>query len=160
MPGPGLDLSRYSFGITSAIVTSLALMLGLVQTRDPRTSIVGALLLIAIADNVADSLGLYIYRESVPGVINSPKISIFTNFATRLGVMVLFIVLVSVLSLTVAITISIVVGLSMLAVLSYYIAVSQKKSILWSMAQHLGIAVLVILVAHFLGQLTGYLFHA
>jgi VIT1/CCC1 family predicted Fe2+/Mn2+ transporter len=73
--------------------------------------------------------------------------------------MVLFIVLVSALSLTVAITISIVVGLSMLAVLSYYIAVSQKKSILWSMAQHLGIAVLVILVAHFLGQLIGSLFH-
>jgi len=155
-----LDLSRFSFGITSAIVTSLAMMLGLDQTKDPRTSIVGALLLIAIADNVADSLGLHVYRESVPGVRSSPKIYIVSNFATRLGVMMLFIVLVSELSLTLAIVVSVAVGLTMLAVMSYYIAVHQKVSVGRFMVQHLGIAILVILLSHFIGMLIGYLFHA
>jgi len=160
MSEPKLDLSRFSFGITSAIVTSMALMLGLNQTRDPRTSIVGALLLIAIADNVADSLGLHVYRESVPGASGTHWMYIVSNFATRLGVMMLFIVLVSLLSLTYAIIVSIIVGLTMLAVMSYYIAVYQKVSPARAVVQHLGIAAVVILLSHFLGVMIGDLFHA
>lgn len=58
------DLSRFSFGITSAIITSLALIVGLDQVSDPKMSIIGALMLLAVADNISDSLGIHIYRES------------------------------------------------------------------------------------------------
>jgi VIT1/CCC1 family predicted Fe2+/Mn2+ transporter len=159
MPAPKTDMSRFSFGITSAIVTSLALMLGLDQTRDPRTSIVGALLLIAIADNIADSLGIHIYRESVPGTEGNPRVNTISNFAVRLGVMMLFVAAVLTLPLTFAIIISVAAGLVLLTVLSYYIALNQKTSIAMSMVHHLGIAVVVIFLSHFLGQLIGNMFH-
>jgi VIT1/CCC1 family predicted Fe2+/Mn2+ transporter len=159
MPEPKTDMSRFSFGITSAIVTSLALMLGLDQTRDPRTSIVGALLLIAIADNIADSLGIHIYRESVPGTEGNPRVNTISNFAVRLGVMMLFVVAVLTLPLTFAIIISVAAGLVLLTVLSYYIALNQKTSIAMSMVHHLGIAIVVIFLSHFLGQLIGNMFH-
>ena len=160
MPHPAHDLSRFSFGITSAIVTSLALMLGLDQTRDPKTSIIGALLLIAIADNVADSLGIHIYRESVPGTESNPRINTISNFATRLGVMMLFVAAVYLLPLTYAIAISVAAGLALLTILSYYIALNQKTSIAISMVHHVGIAIIVIFVSHFLGTLIGDMFRA
>jgi VIT1/CCC1 family predicted Fe2+/Mn2+ transporter len=160
MPGPKLDLSRFSFGITSAIVTSLALMLGLDQTRDPKTSIVGALLLIAIADNIADSLGIHIYRESLPGTESNPKVNTISNFATRLAVMMLFVGIVLALPLTIAIAISVAVGLALLTVLSYYIAINQRTSIALSIVHHLGIAIVVIFLSHYLGQLIGNMFRA
>jgi VIT1/CCC1 family predicted Fe2+/Mn2+ transporter len=159
MSEPKIDLSRFSFGITSAIVTSLALMIGLVETQDPRTSIVGALLLIAIADNIADSLGIHIYRESLPGTESNPRVNTISNFATRLGVMMLFVAIVLTLPLTFAITISVAAGLVLLTVLSYYIALNQKTSIAMSMVHHLGIAVVVIFLSHFLGQMIGNMFH-
>jgi VIT1/CCC1 family predicted Fe2+/Mn2+ transporter len=159
MPKPTLDLSRFSFGITSAIVTSLALMIGLNQTKDPRTSIVGALLLIAIADNIADSLGIHIYRESVPGTEGNPNVNTISNFATRLGVMMLFVAAVLLLPLTLAIALSVAAGLALLVVLSYYIALNQKTSVPMSIVQHLGIAIVVIILSHFLGQAIGSMFH-
>jgi VIT1/CCC1 family predicted Fe2+/Mn2+ transporter len=159
MPDPKHNLSRFSFGITSAIVTSLALMLGLDQTRDPKTSIVGALLLIAIADNIADSLGIHIYRESLPGAGSDPRIYTVSNFAARLGVMMLFVVLVLVLSLTVAIVLSVALGLTLLTVLSYYIAINQRTNIVLSIVHHLGIAIIVIFLSHFLGLLIVNQFH-
>jgi VIT1/CCC1 family predicted Fe2+/Mn2+ transporter len=157
---PPRDLSRFSFGITSAIVTSLALMLGLDQTRDPKTSIIGALLLIAIADNVADSLGIHIYRESVPGAESNPRINTISNFAVRLGVMMLFVGAVYALPLTYAIVISVAAGLVLLTILSYYIALNQKTSVAMSIVHHLGIAIVVILLSHFLGQFIGDMFRA
>jgi len=160
MPGPAFDLSRFSFGITSAIVTSLALMIGLNQTHDPKTSIVGALLLIAIADNIADSLGIHIYRESVPGTESNPRVNTISNFATRLGVMMLFVAAVLLLPLTLAIVLSVAAGLALLTVLSYYIAHNQKTSVPRSIVQHLGIAMVVIVLSHFLGQQIGNMFHA
>lgn len=148
------DLSRFSFGITSAIVTSLALMLGLDQTSDPKSSIIGALMIIAVADNIADSLGIHVYRESqIPEVGADPRVYTVSNFLTRLGVMMVFIALVWALPLTYATVISVAVGLTILTILSYYIALYQKVHPLRSILEHLVVAVLVIILSHFLGIL-------
>ena len=58
------DQSRFSFGATSSTVTSLGIITGLLQASNPKSIIIGSLLVIAVADNVADSLGIHIYRES------------------------------------------------------------------------------------------------
>jgi VIT1/CCC1 family predicted Fe2+/Mn2+ transporter len=158
MLGLKQDMSKFSFGVTSAIVTSLALMLGLDQTASPRSSIIGALLIIAVADNIADSLGIHVYRESVPGAGTNPRVNTISNFLARIGVMALFIGLVAVLPLEYAIILSIAVGLGLLVVLSYYIALEQKEKISVSIAHHLGITIAVIVLSHFLGQWIGMTF--
>ena len=55
-------LTRFSFGTTSAIVTSLAFVVGL--SGSSKAAIVVSLLVFAVADNVSDSLGLHIFQES------------------------------------------------------------------------------------------------
>jgi len=154
------DMSRFSFGITSAIVTSLALMMGLDQTSNPKSSIIGALLIIAVADNIADSLGIHVYRESqIPEVGADPRVYTVSNFLTRLGIMIVFIALVWALPLTYAIVISVAVGLAMLTILSYYIALYQNIHPARSILEHIVVAVVVIIISHYLGSLISSAFH-
>jgi hypothetical protein len=55
---------RYSFGSTAAIVTSMGIIAGLHAAPIPRVSVLTSLLVIALADNVSDSLSIHMYQES------------------------------------------------------------------------------------------------
>jgi len=54
----------FSFGITSAVITTLGLMVGLYSSTNSRLVVVGGILMIAIADAFSDSLGIHISEES------------------------------------------------------------------------------------------------
>jgi hypothetical protein len=56
--------TRFSFGATSAIITNLGIITGLDTLTHPKLSIIGALLVIALADNLSDTFGIHIYQES------------------------------------------------------------------------------------------------
>jgi len=148
-----VDLSKFSYGITSSVVTSLALIVGLDEITNSKMSIISALLLIAIADNISDSLGIHIYRESAYSKTkNNIKVYTFSNFLTRLTVTLLFVLLVMFLPIQYAILSSIVLGLSLLSALSYLIAVNQKTNPYLQIFQHVGIAIVVLITSHFVGQ--------
>ena len=147
------DLSKFSYGITSSVVTSLALIVGLDEITNPKMSIIGALLLIAIADNISDSLGIHIYRESAYSKAkNNIKVYPFSNFMTRLIVTLMFVLLVMFLPIQYAILSSMILGLSLLSVLSYLIAVNQKTNLYLQIFQHVGVAIVVLITSHFVGQ--------
>jgi len=147
------DLSKFSYGITSSVVTSLALIVGLDGITNPKMSIIGALLLIAIADNISDSLGIHIYRESAYSKAkNNIKVYTFSNFLTRLSITLLFVSLVMFLPIQYAILSSLVLGLSLLSVLSYLIAINQKANPYLQILQHVGVAIVVVITSHFMGQ--------
>jgi len=144
--------TNFSFGATSAIVTSLALIVGLDSSANPKLTIIGSLLLLAIADNISDSLGIHIYQESQLLSPNAIKVSTFTNFITRLLITLSFVLLVIFLPLGYAIIFSVVFGLLLLAIMSYFIAKYQKVNPYSAIFQHVGLAVLVIIMSHFLGN--------
>jgi VIT1/CCC1 family predicted Fe2+/Mn2+ transporter len=146
------NLTKFSFGATSAIVTSLALIVSLSKTANPKLSIIGSLLVIAVADNISDSLGIHVYQESQ--LLNHKVIraSTFFNFLTRFLVILIFILLVAILPMGYAVIVSIAYGISLLAALSYLIAKGQKVNPYLAILQHLAIAVLVIAVSNFLGE--------
>jgi len=56
--------TKYSFGSTSAIITNLTLITGLITSTNAKISIIGGLLVSAFADNISDALGIHIYQES------------------------------------------------------------------------------------------------
>jgi hypothetical protein len=53
------NLARFTFGTTSAIVTSGGLIVGLHAAGATRATIVSGLLVIAVADNLSDSLSIH-----------------------------------------------------------------------------------------------------
>jgi hypothetical protein len=60
--GGRTKVSSLSFGCTAAIVTSLALIVGLDAARATKAAIVSGLLIVALADNLTDALSMHIYQ--------------------------------------------------------------------------------------------------
>lgn len=58
-----IEFHNLSFGVTSAIMTSLVLVIGLGGAEN-NMALITALLIIAIAENISDSFGIHIYQES------------------------------------------------------------------------------------------------
>lgn len=145
-------LTRYSFGATSAIITCLAFILSLSKISNPKLSIVGSLLVIAIADNISDSLGIHIYQESDLKKSEVVRASTLYNFLTRFLVILVFILLVVFLPILYAIIFSIVWGISLLVLLSYLIAKEQNENPYKAIFWHISVAILVILVSNFLSE--------
>jgi len=74
------NLGKYSFGATSAVTTSLAIIAGLGGTINPKISIASTLLVLAIADNISDSLGIHVFQESQ---CKSPKATMELTLSTQ-----------------------------------------------------------------------------
>ena len=146
------QLNRYSFGATSAIVTSLAFIVGLSRSANPKPTIIGSLLVIAVADNISDSLGIHVYQESQLLNYKVIRASTFSNFLTRFLVILIFMLLIAFLQISYAVIFSIVYGITLLSTLSYFIAKEQKVNPYRAILQHVIITVLVVTVSNFLGE--------
>jgi vacuolar iron transporter family protein len=147
------DPSKFSFGATSSTVTSLGIIFGLLTSGNPKASVIGSLLVIAVADNIADSLGIHIYRESTATKKENTRMFTISNFLTRFSITLTFVALFAFLPLDYAAVSCTVVGIGILVFLSYMIGVQRKTSTLREILIHLGIAIPVIIISHFLGQL-------
>lgn len=147
------DPSKFSFGATSSTVTSLGIIFGLITSGNPKASVIGSLLVIAVADNIADSLGIHIYRESTATKKENTRMFTISNFIARFAITLTFVILFAFLPVDYAAGFCAVIGFGILVFLSYLIGVQRKTSIPKEILIHLGIAIPVIVISHFLGQL-------
>ncbi len=143
----------FSFGITSGIITTLGLMVGLHSGTHSRLAVIGGILIIAMADAFSDALGIHISEEfenrhTAKQIWASTVSTFFSKFAFSLT----FVVPVLLLKLSTAIIVSIIWGFLMLAVLSYRISKEQNASPWKVIGEHLLIASIVIITTHYLGD--------
>ncbi len=143
----------FSFGATSAIITNLGIITGLDTLTHAKTSIIGALLVIALADNLSDSFGIHFYQESEQVGKHEVWLSTLTNFFTRVLVSATFIAMIALLPIGLAVACSIIWGLLVLAVMTYLVARRAKTNPYSAVLVHLTIAILVVAAGHILGGL-------
>jgi vacuolar iron transporter family protein len=143
---------KYSFGSTSAIITNIALIIGMDSATNAKVAIIGSLLVVAIADNISDSLGIHMYQESEGLAEKNVWILTLTNFFSRLLTSLGFVFIIYFFPLNLAVPISLIYGFLILAIVSFFIARSRKSNPLYLIAEHLTIAVLVVLISNFLGE--------
>lgn len=142
-----------SFGLTSGVITTLGLIVGLNSGTHSKIIVIGGILLIAIADSLSDAFGIHLSEESEGK--HSPKeiwISTLATFAFKLITALTFIIPVLIFNLPTAIIVSVAWGILILGILSYTLAKKQNKSPLKLIAEHVLIAGLVILIAHLVGD--------
>lgn len=145
--------TRFSFGATSAIITNLGLIVGLDTGSNAKLSIIGALLIIALADNISDSFGIHIYQELEYPNSRDVWLSTVSNFLSRFLVSLIFVFLVIFLPLKIAVISSVIWGMMLLTFISYLIARDNRTNILRVILEHLGIATAVVVASHFVGKL-------
>ena len=148
-----LNFRNFSFGSVSAVMTSLAMIIGLSNTPNAKASIVTALFIIAVADNISDSFGIHVHQESEATNAKEVQRITFTNFFARLLITAVFILFVTFLPMNLAIALSVLFGLAVIISISYFIAKKQKANPYKAIMQHLAIAALVMIASFSLRQL-------
>lgn len=143
----------FSFGLTSGVITTLGLIVGLHSGTNSKIVIIGGIVIIAIADAFSDALGIHISEESEnKHTTKEIWASTISTFAAKFVFSMTFIVPIILFPLTTAIIVCIVWGLSLLGIFSFYIA-KQQKAKTWSVVmEHLLIALLVISITHYVGD--------
>ena len=147
------DLRWISFGSPSAIVTSMALIVGLDTATATRMTVLASLLIIGIADNLTDSLSVHIYQESERLAEKHAFRTTVANFAARFAVSLSFILLFLVLPTVVAVYACLAWGGFLLSWLSYLLAKARGVGPLSEILKHLGVAVAVIVLSSAIGLL-------
>jgi len=143
-----------SFGLTSAIITTLGLMVGVYSGTHSRLAVIGSILVIAIADAFSDSLGIHISEESEN--IHTPKEiweSTLYTFLSKFIFGITFVIPVIIFELHLAIIIAGIWGLLLLGVFSFYIAKNEGAAPWKVISEHIFVALIVILITHYTGIL-------
>ena len=148
------------FGLTSGIITTLGLIVGLNSGTHSKTIILGGILVIAVADAFSDALGIHISEESGRKTIKTKEIweSTISTFIFKLIFALSFIIPILLFQLKTAVIISIIWGLFLLAIFSFYIAKQKNLNPTKAIAEHLIIAILVIFITNFIGSVINKIF--
>lgn len=146
----------FSFGLTSGIITTLGLIVGLHSGTHSRAVVLGGILTIAVADALSDALGMHIAQESASRhtdreIWEATGATLLSKFLFALT----FAVPMLALPLGPAVGLSILWGLLLLALLSYWIARAQRVEPWRVILEHLVIAVAVIVLTHLVGDWIG-----
>jgi len=143
-----------SFGLTSGIITTLGLMVGLNSSTHSRLAVIGGILTIAIADSLSDALGIHISEESenkhTPREIWESTLS---TFASKFIFAMTFLIPILMLELDEAVFVSVAWGLSLLGIFSFHIAREQNVKPWKVISEHILISLLVIFAANYAGEM-------
>ncbi|MFT4310914.1 MAG: hypothetical protein ACMXYC_04765 [Candidatus Woesearchaeota archaeon] len=145
-----------AYGITSAVITTLGLFIGLSATQASKNILIGGVLSIAIADALSDAMGLHVAEESTKKH-NKIWYQTFAAFATKLLVGLTFIVPILLFPSHYAVIIGTLWGIFLMTVLSLYIAFLHNYSYLKTTGMHLLVLLCVIVCTHMVGTFIGVL---
>src|SRR3989339_660003 len=127
----------FGFGITSGIITTLGLMVGLFSSTNSKIVVLGGILMIAIADAMSDALGIHLSEELSGKNCKEVWESTISTFTFKFVFATIF---------------RVFFGLLLLGIFSYFIAVQNKKNPLPVIAEHVVIAILVVILTYFIGE--------
>ena len=148
-----------SFGLTSGVITTLGLMVGLSAGTGSKLAVIGGILTIAIADAFSDALGIHVAEES-ENVHSAKEVwqSTLATFLSKFFFALTFIIPVVLLKLSTAIYVSVAWGLLALGFMSYQMGREEQGNPWWVVFEHLLIVVIVIFLTHYVGRLISLFF--
>jgi len=143
----------FSFGLTSGVITTLGLIVGLHSGTHLRMVVIAGILTIAISDAMSDALGIHISEEARnSGSSRHVWEATLATFLSKFIIAITFILPIVVRPLAEAIVISVMWGFLLLTALSYFVAKAQAIPPWWAIVEHVLIACLVVTVSYGIGS--------
>ena len=141
------------FGLTSGVITTLGLMVGLYAGTHSRTAVLGGILTIAISDSLSDAMGIHLAEESKNSgtALHIWEVTAAT-FLAKFGTALTFAIPLVMVSLPSAILIGVIWGLSLVALLSFLVARTQQISPWKVIGEHLLFTLCVVTLSHYAGD--------
>jgi VIT1/CCC1 family predicted Fe2+/Mn2+ transporter len=148
-----------TFGLTTSVITSLGLIAGLYAATASRLAVVSGIAVMAVADGLSDAVSLHTVEEAELDGEGRPRhthaevwmTTVFTFLAVALFSLS-FVVPVLLFPLGAAIGAAIAWGLLLLAALNYYVARARGESPLRAIAEHVLLALGVVVASHYVGR--------
>lgn len=149
----------FGFGLTSGIITTLGLMMGLSSSTHSKLPVIGGILTIAIADALSDALGVHVSQEAEDHHTNKEIwVATFFTFLFKFIFALTFLIpVIFIASLDTAVVVSIVWGLFLLIIFNFYL-VNKKRHPWRAVGEHLLIAIIVIILSYLVGNWIGGIF--
>lgn len=147
-------LKGLSFGLTSGIITTLGMIIGLGSgTNSPNVVIIGIISL-AVADSFSDAMGIHLLEESNKSATNKNINEVtFSTFLFKFIFASSFIIpIVIIKDFYLSLIVDIFWGMLSLGILSYFLAKNRGSSPIKTIIEHLLIATLVIILTYFTGK--------
>lgn len=127
-------------------------MTGLNAGTHSLAAVLGGILVIAVADAMSDALGIHLAEEADPSSTTQHIwAATVSTFLSKFVFALSFAIPLLLLPLDLAVMASIAWGMFVIIVLSYFIARVQQASATAVIAEHVGIALLVVVLSHFIG---------
>ncbi len=141
-----------SFGVTSGVITTLGLIVGLYTGTHSQTVVIGGVITIAIVDAMSDAFGMHMSQESRKGNTQSDvwKATISTLIA-KFVLAISFLIPLFLLENGMAATVSVVWGALLIILLSYVVAKQEHEKPFSIISHHMGIMLAVIAAAYIAG---------
>ncbi len=139
------------FGITSAVITAMGVVVGLDSTTHSKKVIIGGLVAIAIADALSDSLGIHISEESQSIKDKHVWIAAGMTLLSKIVFAISFIVPFFLLDIIAAVYVSVAWGFLILIGYNYRLSRIKKENPLPIIGEHVFIAIVVIAITRYTG---------
>jgi len=156
-------LKGFGYGLTSGVITTLGLMVGLNAGTGSRVAVLGGILVIAIGDAMSDALGMHISEESVSSGSEKSHTDVwratFSTFIFKFLFSSIFVLPIILLPLDYAVWTSVIIGLLLIGIFSYLFVKRRGENPLRAVAEHIFIAIIVIVLTTLVGDLVAYLFN-
>src|SRR3972149_1722151 len=144
---------RFSFGISSAVLTTLGVIVGLNSATASLLAVIGGIIAVAISASLSDSIGMYTAKKAERGI--SPAIAFKSALNVFLGKFIFtlsFLVPFGVFPISWAIYAGIFWGLILLTFVNLQIAFLHEENVAKSVVKNIFIAIAVIIVSYFAGR--------
>lgn len=141
------------FGLTSGVITTLGVVVGLHSGTHSKLAVIVGIVILAIADALSDAIGIHVSEEAEMEHTTRElwRVAFFT-FLSKLFVALAFIIPIAFLELSTAILASVAWGLFLITAFSFHMARVQKQNPYKIIAEHIVVAALVVLMAHYIGD--------
>ncbi|MEN2975285.1 MAG: hypothetical protein ABDH32_06905 [Candidatus Caldarchaeales archaeon] len=141
------------FGLTSGVITTLGIIIGLESGTQSKPAVVTGILILALADSLSDAMGIHVSEEA-EGEHTSIEIieATISTLFSKLVFTLSFLVPVLLLDPIYTTYASIIWGFGLISFFSYYMAKKQNRREIKIIVEHLILTTIVIVSAYYLGS--------
>ena len=141
------------FGLTSGVITTVGLMVGLNAGTHSRIAVVGGILTVAIADALSDALGIHLAEEArTAAMTRHVWEATLSTFLAKFLTAGTFVIPVLLLELQTSIVVSILWGLLILMALTSILAHQQGLTPWRAIGEHVLVAAGVVAISYYVGH--------
>ncbi|RMD46025.1 hypothetical protein D6829_00615 [Candidatus Pacearchaeota archaeon] len=143
----------FGFGLTSGIITTIGVMVGLAEGTGLKIAVVGGILTVAVADAFSDAFGMHISEETnkmkkYPSIWKTSLATFFTKLIVALS----FLVPILFFKLSLGVLLGIIWATILLIIFNFQLAVSRKENPYKFVAIHIVMTAVVVLTSYLIGK--------